>query len=83
MKSNFVVDCQEMADFEYMKIVTLREHASKIYQFWLFPFGLRQNVASMTCLNFAKYIGFVEFQAKMGYVLLIEPKSQVFQLPPQ
>ena len=83
MKSNFGVDCQEMADFEYMKIGTLRERASKIYQFWPFPLGLRQNVASMTHLNVAKYIGNVEFQAKIGYVLLIEPISQVFQLPPQ
>ena len=72
-----------MADFEYMKIGTLRERASKIYQFWPFPLGLRQNVASMTHLNVAKYTGIVEFQAKIGYFLLIESISQVFQLPPQ
>ena len=83
LKSNFVVGCQEIAGFEYMKIVTLRERASQIYQFWPFPLGLRQNVALMTHLNVAKYIGIVEFQAKIGYFLLIESISQVFQLPPQ
>ena len=43
-----------------------------------FPGNISKKVTSMTPLNIGKYMGIIEFQSKIGYVLLIEPIAPPF-----